>query len=139
MKRMLLLPLLLLGLALRGQSRLTVEARLSKPDAGGVVRLALCPDAASFSNDKGCLTAEARAFGAVVRAEFAGVPSGGYALKAFHDVNANGVLDTNWMGIPKEPYGFGNDAMGTFGPPDYAAASFEVREARVTVRIRMRN
>lgn len=139
MKSLLLIPALLLGITLRGQSSLTVEAQLSKPEAGGVLRLALCPDAASYSSDKGCLTAEARAMGGIVRAEFTDVPPNRYALKAFHDVNANGALDTNWMGMPKEPYGFGNDAMGTFGPPDFAAASFDVREARVTARIRMRN
>src|SRR5688572_10781370 len=43
---------------------------------------------------------------------------GKYAIRYIHDENANGKLDTNWMGIPVEGYGFSNDAYGTFGPKD---------------------
>jgi uncharacterized protein (DUF2141 family) len=35
-------------------------------------------------------------------ATFQNIPSGEYALSAFHDENGNGKLDTNWMGMPKE-------------------------------------
>ncbi len=35
-------------------------------------------------------------------ATFQNVPSGEYAISAFHDENGNGKLDTNWMGMPKE-------------------------------------
>jgi uncharacterized protein (DUF2141 family) len=35
-------------------------------------------------------------------ATFQNVPSGEYAVSAFHDENGNGKLDTNWMGMPKE-------------------------------------
>ena len=48
------------------------------------------------------------------------LPKGAYAVSAFHDVNNNGKLDTNPLGIPKEPYGFSNNARGTFGPPSLA-------------------
>jgi len=48
------------------------------------------------------------------------------ALTAFHDTNGNGRLDTNPMGMPVEPYGFSNDAMGQFGPPKFEAARIKV-------------
>jgi uncharacterized protein (DUF2141 family) len=35
-------------------------------------------------------------------------------------------LDTNFLGIPKEQFGFSNDARGTLGPPDFESASFEL-------------
>ena len=35
-------------------------------------------------------------------------------------------MNKNWMGIPKEPYGFSNNVMGRMGPPDFEDASFEV-------------
>jgi uncharacterized protein (DUF2141 family) len=35
-------------------------------------------------------------------ATFQNIPSGEYAISAFHDENGNGKLDTNWMGMPKE-------------------------------------
>ncbi|MDV7400114.1 DUF2141 domain-containing protein, partial [Arthrospira platensis SPKY1] len=48
------------------------------------------------------------------------LPKGAYAVSAFHDINNNGKLDTNPFGIPKEPYGFSNNARGIFGPPSLA-------------------
>lgn len=50
---------------------------------------------------------------------FDNLPAGDYALSVIHDENENGELDTNFMGIPKEGFGFGNNALGRFGPPDF--------------------
>lgn len=57
---------------------------------------------------------------------FKDVSPGIYAIKVYHDVNEDGKLSTNWIGMPKEPFGFSNDAKGRMGPPDYEDASFEV-------------
>ena len=59
------------------------------------------------------------------RCDFEDIPPGTYALAVIHDENMNGKLDTNWLGIPKEDYGFSNDAKGLFGAPSYPAASFQ--------------
>lgn len=58
------------------------------------------------------------------RCDFEDIPSGTYALAVVHDENMNGELDTNWMGVPKEGYGFSNDAKGLLGAPTFSAASF---------------
>ncbi|KQV92283.1 MULTISPECIES: DUF2141 domain-containing protein [unclassified Roseateles] len=50
------------------------------------------------------------------------LPEGPLALSLFQDANANGRLDMNAMGIPVEPYGFSNNAAGTFGPPKFEQA-----------------
>jgi uncharacterized protein (DUF2141 family) len=34
------------------------------------------------------------------------LPVGRYAVAVYHDLNDNGKLDKNVLGIPKEPYGF---------------------------------
>jgi uncharacterized protein (DUF2141 family) len=47
---------------------------------------------------------------------------GQYAFSAYHDLNGNGQLDSNLMGLPTEPYGFSNNARGSFGPPSFQAA-----------------
>lgn len=52
---------------------------------------------------------------------------GKYAFKYFHDENNNEKMDTNWLGIPKEGYGFSNDAKGIFGPPDFEDTIFEIK------------
>jgi uncharacterized protein (DUF2141 family) len=56
-------------------------------------------------------------------AHFADLPPGQYAVVAFQDFNDNGQLDKNFLGIPKEPYGFSNGARGSAGPPKFAAAA----------------
>ena len=61
---------------------------------------------------------------------------GQYAISAFHDVNDNKELDTNWMGIPKEKYGFSNNARGFMGPPSFEDAAITVEavtELRITL------
>jgi uncharacterized protein (DUF2141 family) len=57
---------------------------------------------------------------------FTNVTPGTYAIALFHDVDDDGKLGTNWLGIPKEPIGASRDAKGTMGPPSFADAKFEV-------------
>jgi len=58
------------------------------------------------------------------RCDFEDIPPGTYALAVIHDENSNGTLDTNWLGVPTEGYGFSNDAKGWLGAPLFAAAGF---------------
>jgi uncharacterized protein (DUF2141 family) len=55
---------------------------------------------------------------------FEGLPPGTYAVSAAQDVNDNGKIDANFIGIPKEPVGVSNDAKGRFGPPKFEDAKF---------------
>lgn len=57
---------------------------------------------------------------------FTDLPSGTYAVKVYHDIDGNGEMKKNWIGIPKEPFGFSNDAKGKMGPPSFENASFKV-------------
>jgi len=54
---------------------------------------------------------------------FKDLPPGHYAAVAFQDVNGNNVLDKNFLGIPKEPYGFSNGARGAGGAPKFSDAA----------------
>ena len=51
---------------------------------------------------------------------FEDLKAGTYAIRCFHDENNNGELDTNFIGIPKEGFGFSNDAFGKFGPKKFS-------------------
>jgi uncharacterized protein (DUF2141 family) len=64
------------------------------------------------------------------RCDFEDIPPGTYALVVIHDENSNGKLDTNWLGVPREDYGFSNDAKGLLGGPSFSAASFPVRREK---------
>lgn len=55
---------------------------------------------------------------------FHNVPDGEYAATVFYDENGNGKLDTHFWGIPKEKYGFSNNAKGMFGPPKFDKSKF---------------
>lgn len=55
------------------------------------------------------------------------LPPGRYAVKMYHDANANGEMDTNMMGMPSESYGFSGN-KGRFGPPPFKEAVIDVTE-----------
>ncbi len=66
------------------------------------------------------------------------VPFGEYAVKVYHDENGNDRLDTRMFGIPKERFGFSNNARGTLGPPDYSEARFVLDTADHAIAIELR-
>ena len=55
------------------------------------------------------------------------LPEGIYAIALFVDVNKNLKIDKNFLGIPKEQFGFSNNAMGKLSAPSFEQAKFEVR------------
>lgn len=57
---------------------------------------------------------------------FADLPAGTYGIKLYHDVDGDGDMDTNLMGIPTEPFGFSNNARGRFGPASWDDAVFTI-------------
>jgi uncharacterized protein (DUF2141 family) len=63
---------------------------------------------------------------------FKDLPPGQYAAVAFQDSNGNGKLDKNFLGIPKEPYGFSNGARGSGGPPKFSAAAVTLQSDATT-------
>ena len=70
-------------------------------------------------------------------ATFENLPAGDYAVKAFHDVDGDGEMDTNPFGMPTEPYAFSNNAVGNMGPARWDRARFAVSgETTQTISIR---
>ncbi len=60
---------------------------------------------------------------------FENLKAGVYAISIVHDENDNGVLDSNKLGIPREGYAFGNNALGRLGPPAFDEATVEIGAA----------
>ena len=54
------------------------------------------------------------------------LPPGTYAIGIFHDANLNNQLDNYFFGVPREQYGFSNNARGFMGPPSFDDAAFSV-------------
>lgn len=64
------------------------------------------------------------------------LPAGKYAISVFHDENDDQRLNTNFMGIPKEDYGFSNNPNSTFGPPKFEKAAFKLNgKTSVTIEL----
>lgn len=66
------------------------------------------------------------------------LPPGKYAIRVFQDLNDNGKVDTNLLGVPTEPFGFSNDAIGTLGPPSFGAAAVTLGDTGASVKINLR-
>jgi uncharacterized protein (DUF2141 family) len=69
---------------------------------------------------------------------FSGVAPGDYAVSVFHDENANGTLDRNFIGMPKEGVGASNDAAGKLGPPRFEDARFSYKGGQQTLTIHLK-
>lgn len=63
---------------------------------------------------------------------FENLPNGDYALSVIHDENENSELDTNFMGIPKEGFAFGNNALGSFGPPSFEKTIVSLKDGETS-------
>lgn len=75
--------------------------------------------------------------GDLVRTELQ-LPLGDYALSVFYDKDDDGELDTNFIGMPKEPIALSNNAVAKFGPPKYADAVFTLGAEPMIQRISMK-
>ena len=63
-----------------------------------------------------------------------GLPPGKYAISLFHDLDGDAEMDTNFVGFPKEPFGF-SAPMGKFGPPKFDEAAIEFSGENTSVEI----
>jgi uncharacterized protein (DUF2141 family) len=121
--RLILLFLPFLGFA---QNKLIVEVGGVKSSLGNI-------NIAIYNKEEGFLKFEsvflsdsAHANAGKTMVQINNLPNGEYALAVFHDENGNNRLDTNWLGIPREPIGFSQAHMKTFGPPSFKECAFHM-------------
>ena len=79
-----------------------------------------------------------KASGTEVVVIFENLRAGEYAVSVIHDENENGKLDTNSIGIPKEGFAFGNNAMGMFGPPSFDKSKVKVEKNTILQEIKLK-
>jgi uncharacterized protein (DUF2141 family) len=64
------------------------------------------------------------------------LPPGIYGARVLHDLNGNGEMDSNFVGMPKEPCAFSNNATGRLGPAKWQDAKFEISgDTAVEIRL----
>lgn len=140
-RALLLPPLCLFALPAGGQGAvgdLTVVVTGLQSDAGSV-RVALLDSESAFADDAPPhRSASVKPSTGSATVVFEGLEHGTYAVKLFHDLNENEKLDTNFIGLPKEPFGFSNNAMGRFGPPSYDDVKFTFDAPAATIEVESR-
>ena len=112
----------------------TVTVEVRNIEKKGEMHLAIYDNADVFENDNGEKGGAARGIiDGVIEEVGTGtatyrfeLPNGTYAIGLFVDANYNNEMDRNIFGVPKEQFGFSNDARGSFGPPSFKEASFTV-------------
>ena len=124
-----MLVVMIIGENTFSQTRLEVTVKNIK-QATGTIRIGL------FSSEKDFLKNAVegkiiKAVGKEVTVAFENIKPGDYAISVIHDENENGELDSNMMGLPKEGFAFGNNAMGMFGPPSFEKAKISLGKETV--------
>jgi len=66
---------------------------------------------------------------------FRDLPPGTYAVGAYHDENANGQLDTNFIGYPDEGYALSRGVRAIISRPRFMDAAFTVGAEGTGVRL----
>mgnify|MGYP000320631697 CR=1 FL=1 len=66
------------------------------------------------------------------------VKFGSYGIAVFHDIDKNGKMKYNFLGMPQENYGFSNNETSFFGlPPSWNKANFSVKKQEITHKINL--
>ncbi len=62
---------------------------------------------------------------------------GTYAIAIFHDSNGDGTLNTNYLGIPKEGFGFSRNPRIITGPPKFGDSAVFVAGSSTDIQINL--
>ena len=86
----------------------------------GTIYVAIYDNAEDFPEDGRWLWQEKKAVKSqLVTFSLDNMPVMDCAIAVYHDVNDNSTMDTNWLGIPKEPYGFSKNFIPKFRAPRF--------------------
>jgi len=62
---------------------------------------------------------------------------GDYAIALFHDLNNNGTLDVNWLGIPIEPYAFSKPLSSKWKIPSFWDVKINLYQSQKTINTKL--
>lgn len=64
------------------------------------------------------------------------LPKGEYAFILYHDKNGDGKMNRNFLGIPKEAFGFSNNVRPKLSKPTFEECKFSLKEdLKLTVKL----
>ena len=115
---------------------LTIEIAGVKEERGQL-RLAVLRNEEQLAGKESAETALVLPARAGARVTLHNLPAGTYGIQVMQDLNSNNKLDSNVVGIPREPWAFSNNATGRFGPPKWESVQFELGDEHVVQSIRL--
>lgn len=89
------------------------------------------------SAEKAVLKLEVKVTSNRMKIELNNLPYGDYAFSIIHDINSNKEMDVNFIGIPKEPYGFSNNPSTFIGIPNFKEALVSFTEIQRSTTIKL--
>ena len=66
------------------------------------------------------------------------LPFGTYAVAVYQDMNGNGQLDKNAVGIPTEPYAFSNNPAVKWRAPTFKETALQLNQAKQAISITLK-
>ena len=134
------LILILAGIFSFSQSH-KLEIEIPNVDEEGIIYIAIYDNAKDF--DSGNNSPEIMALNIIEPVNIGpynktvDLKKGTYGVKVLIDTNGNADIDLNFFGLPKEQFGFSNNALGLFGAPKFDKASFEVNnDKKIIINLR---
>lgn len=113
---------------------LTVQVRGIRSDAGDI-RVDICNEEQKYSKDVCTIDIVVPAQKEMVEVKANNLPPGTYAIQVLHDANRNKKMDYGFLGIPKEGFGFSNNARPGFSKPSWHKVKFDIGDTDVVQTI----
>lgn len=93
----------------------------------GLVRVAICGTEACYRDRTGfavSIAPSARA--GTVMVELPDLEPGAYTVMLFHDEDGDNEFDQNFLGLPREGFGFSNNRRPFLAPPAYDSVRIDI-------------
>ena len=121
-----------------GKATLVIHVQNVSPK-GGILRLGLYKEAGYGKDGDTIASADVKAQSPQTTITLHNIVPGTYAIQAFQDFNANGNMDSSWIGLPLEPYGFSRDARPVLSRPGFDKTCFEVQDGMNVQTLHLQN
>jgi uncharacterized protein (DUF2141 family) len=108
-------------------------------EAKGCVRIAVFRNATDFEEEKNAVYDEVIPLSstASIRRQLPLSGPSSYGIALYHDLNNNGKLDRNGLGIPKEPYAFSNNPAVKWQAPTFSEIAFVPNEVSGRLQLKL--
>lgn len=134
MRKLILLCVLFAGAVSAFAAEVTATVTIAKVDPkGGAVYLAVYDSAEALKKKKNFRELMLPVSGSEVTGTLS-LPEGDYYIAVYQDANSNGKMDTNLIGMPKEPVGISNyNGKGIPGGFDKQKVRIDAVNAAVSI------